>query len=225
MDTELTLVSHHLCPYVQRAAIALAEKQVPFKRLYINLSAKPESFLKVSPLGKTPVLLIADRAIFESAAIVEYLEETQPNPIHPTDPLARAEHRGWIEFASAALNDIAGFYNAPDPKTLGAKAESLKAKFAQVEIRLERGPWFANSDFSLVDAALGPVFRYFEVIDPIAKFGFFKGLDKTSRWRDALAQRPSVRDAVSADYADRLRSFLFDRRSHLSTLLSNEQAA
>ena len=31
---ELRLVSHHLCPYVQRAAVALAEKGVPFERSY-----------------------------------------------------------------------------------------------------------------------------------------------------------------------------------------------
>ncbi|HWP16720.1 MAG TPA: glutathione S-transferase family protein, partial [Xanthobacteraceae bacterium] len=98
---KLTLVSHKLCPYVQRAVIALTEKRVPFERVDVDLANKPEWFKKVSPLGKTPVLLVGDTAIFESAVILEYLEETQPNPLHPGNPLMRAEHRAWIEFGSA----------------------------------------------------------------------------------------------------------------------------
>src|SRR5215468_2103592 len=107
----LKLISHKLCPYVQRAVIALAEKGVPFERIDIDLANKPEWFLKVSPLGRTPVLLAAEHAIFESAVILEYLEETQPSPLHPCDALDRAEHRSWIEFGSAVLNDIAGLYS------------------------------------------------------------------------------------------------------------------
>ena len=43
----LTLVSHHLCPYVQRAAIALIEKRVPFERIVIDLADKPDWFVKI----------------------------------------------------------------------------------------------------------------------------------------------------------------------------------
>ena len=103
--TKLTLISHKLCPYVQRAVIALTEKGVPFERIDIDLANKPEWFLKISPLGKTPVLLVGDTPIFESAVILEYLEDTQYPALHPADPLARAEHRAWIEFGSAILND------------------------------------------------------------------------------------------------------------------------
>src|SRR6516225_5164475 len=88
----LTLISHPLCPYVQRAVIALAEKEVA-ERIDVDLAAKPDWFLAISPLGKTPVLKVGDAAIFESAVILEYLEETQPNRLHPGDPLKRAEHR------------------------------------------------------------------------------------------------------------------------------------
>ena len=75
--TKLTLISHTLCPYVQRAVIALTEKGVPFERIDVDLANKPDWFLKISPLGKTPVLLVGDTAIFESAVILEYLEDTQ----------------------------------------------------------------------------------------------------------------------------------------------------
>lgn len=86
--TELTLISHELCPYVQRVAISLAEKAVAFERIDVDLENKPDWFKAISPLGKTPVLKVGDRAIFESAVILEYLEETQPNPTHPANSLA-----------------------------------------------------------------------------------------------------------------------------------------
>src|SRR6201995_1115806 len=73
MTEKLTLISHKLCPYVQRAVIALNEKGVPFERVDIDLANKPDWFLKLSPLGKTPVLVVGEHAIFESAVILEYL--------------------------------------------------------------------------------------------------------------------------------------------------------
>jgi glutathione S-transferase len=214
----LTLVSHPLCPYVQRAAISLAEKAVPFERVYVDLADKPAWFLDLSPLGKTPVLKVDDRAVFESAMILEYLEETGPHPLHPADPLRRAEHRAWIEFGSAVLNDIAGLYSAKDEAAFAAKAAALAAKFVRLEGSLGPGPWF-DGDFSLVDAVFGPVFRYFDVLDRIGDFGILAGKRKVGAWRKALAARPSIRQAVGADYESRLERFLAQRNSHLSTLM------
>jgi glutathione S-transferase len=218
MAAKLKLISHKLCPYVQRAVIALTEKGVPFERIDIDLANKPDWFVAISPLGKTPVLQVGDTAIFESAVILEYLEETQPKPLHPADSLARAEHRGWIEFGSAVLGHIAGFYAAPDEATFAAKTAQLEARFARLETRVAASPWFDGGEFSLVDAVFGPVFRYFDVFDSIADFGILAGKPKLARWRTALAARPSVRAAVSADYPVLLRDFLNRRNSWLSQL-------
>jgi glutathione S-transferase len=222
---KLKLVSHKLCPYVQRAVIALTEKGVLFERIDIDLANKPDWFLKISPLGKTPVLLVDDTAIFESAVILEYLEETQPNPLHPNDPLKRAEHRGWIEFGSVVLNDIAGFYGAKDKSAFDAKVAALSDKFARLEARVVAAPWFDGKEIILVDAVFGPVFRYFDVFDGIGDFGILAGKPKVAAWRKALTQRPSVAGAVSADYPALLRDFIDRRNSHLSELQRNRAAA
>src|ERR1700738_33903 len=161
MAAPLKLISHKLCPYVQRAVIALTEKGVPFERIDIDLANKPDWFLAISPLGKTPVLQVGDSAIFESAVILEYFEETQAKPLHPADPLVRAEHRGWIELGSAVLNDIAGFYAAKDEAPFKARTAQLEQKFARLEARVAASPWFDGENFSRVGAVFGPVFRYF----------------------------------------------------------------
>jgi glutathione S-transferase len=220
MTPALTLISHALCPYVQRAVISLAEKSVAYERIDIDLADKPDWFKAISPLGKTPVLKVGDRAIFESAVILEYLEETQPNPLHPADALARAEHRSWMEFGSSVLNDIGGFYSAADAAAFDTKTRALAAKFALLEGRLDAGgSYFDGERFSLVDAVFGPVFRYFDDFDRIGEFGILADKPRVAAWRRALAARESVRAAVSADYAQRLWAFLIARNSHLSRLM------
>jgi glutathione S-transferase len=204
---------------VQRVAIALAEKSLPFTRVDVDLAAKPDWFLAISPLGKTPVLKVGDTAIFESAVILEYLEDTRSPPLHPSDPLDRADHRAWIEVSSSILNDIAGFYAAATPDAFAAKTRALQEKFGCVEGRLSVGPYFAGSRFSLVDVAFAPVFRYFDAFETIADFGILEGKPKTAKWRKALRERPSVRAAVASEYAARLRAFLLARKSWLSQLM------
>ncbi len=46
---QLTLVSHVLCPYVQRSVIALEELGIAYKRIDIDLNNPPEWFIRISP--------------------------------------------------------------------------------------------------------------------------------------------------------------------------------
>ncbi len=221
---KLTLISHDLCPYVQRAVIALSEKSVPFERIYVDLANKPDWFLAISPLGKVPLLKAGDAVIFESAVILEYLEETQPNPLHPVDPLERARHRAMIEFGSAVLSDIWGLEIAPTRDAAVAKIEALRDKFARLERSLGEGPWFAGERFGLVDAAFGPVFRYFDLFDRLLDHGIFAGKPKVAAWRAALAARRSIRDAVVSDYSARLERFVASQDGYLAGLLPKRAA-
>ncbi|RQZ38378.1 glutathione S-transferase family protein [Burkholderia sp. Bp9099] len=211
------LVSHVLCPYVQRAVIVLTEKGVPFERTDVDLGNKPDWFRRISPLGKTPVLVVDGAPIFESAVICDYLDETLAPRLHPDAPLERARHRAWVEFASALLNAVWGFYTAADETALAAATRDIRARFEQLEDALGTGPYFGGAHFSIVDAAFGPVFRYFDVFERIDDFGFFAGLPKVTAWRQRLAERPSVRAAVRANYPQRLMEFLLKRGSMLST--------
>ncbi|MEQ9335132.1 glutathione S-transferase family protein [Thalassobaculum sp.] len=222
---ELTLISHVLCPYVQRAVITLAEKRVPFRRIDIDLADKPDWFRAISPLGRVPVLQVDGTALFESAVIVEYLEETTAGPMHPADPLQRAQHRAWIEMASATLDAIAGLYAASDAETFETRRRALADHLARLEADLGAGPYFSGGEFRLVDAAWAPVFRYLDAFETIAEFGLTDGAPRVAAYRAALAARPSVRDAVAADYPRRLLDFLRRKGSHLSRLIADQPVA
>jgi glutathione S-transferase len=166
-----------------------------------------------------PLLRVGDEVIFESAVILEYLEETQANPLYPADPLARAKHRAMIEFGSAVLADIWGVETVPTRAQLDARLAALAEKFARLETMLGDGPWFAGDKFGLVDAVFGPAFRYFDTIDAIVDHGVFDATPKVQRWRKALAVRPSVRDAVVADYPARLEVFIRKQGGALAELM------
>jgi glutathione S-transferase len=220
MRPGLTLISHHLCPYVQRAAIALTEKGVAFERIFIDLAAKPDWFKAISPLGKVPVLRVrqadgSEASIFESAVILEYLEETSSPALHPANPLQRARHRGWIEFGSQMLNGIGRFYSATDAAAFEHERAGLEAMFARLEEELASGPFFAGEKFSLVDAVFAPVFRYFDGFETLGDFGVLSGKPKVAAWRSALAARPSVKAAVVEDFPARLLAFFAARRGVL----------
>ena len=223
MANSLKLISHKLCPYVQRAVIALNEKGIAFERIDIDLANKPDWFLKISPLGKVPVLVVArdgkETALFESNVICEYIEETfTDRRLHPQDALVRAEHRAWMEFGSAILGELWGLETTTDPKIFESKRQALAAKFARVEAALSSGSFFAGDRFGLVDAVFAPIFRYFDVFDEVADLAIFTSTPKLRAWRIELAKRPSVRGAVSPEYADLLRAFLVRHDAHLLKL-------
>lgn len=223
MTPRLTLISHKLCPYVQRAVIALTEKGVPFERIDIDLGNKPDWFLKISPLGKVPVLRVGtesgEAVLFESNVICEYIEDTQGGAkLHPQDPLQRAQHRAWMEFGSTILSELWGLETTVDPAIFESKRVAVAAKFAQVEAVLEEGPFFAGENFSLVDAVFAPIFRYFDVFDTLIDLSIFAKTPKVRAWRAELARRPSVRSAVGADYPQLLHAFLVRYDAHMLKL-------
>jgi len=216
--SDFHLISHHLCPYVQRAVIVLSEKNIPYERTNIDLGAKPDWFLKVSPMGRVPILQTGDAVLFESQVIAEYLDETTPASLHPVDPLKKAYHRSWIEFASETLNSIAGFYSAPNALTFEKKRLELHEKFKRIEREIN-GPFFDGERFHMIDGVWGTVFRYLDSFDKIANFALLEDLEAIKIWRQAIKKRPSVIGAAPNDYGDRLEKFLINKKSHISTLV------
>lgn len=217
----LELVSHNLCPYVQRSVITLDEKNIEHKRTYIDLSNKPDWFLRMSPTGKVPLLLVNGKhALFESAVICEFLDEITPGTLHPENPIIKAQHRAWNEFASQILNNIAKLYNAQTSAEFKTQAHELNIKFRRLESATAL-PYFSGETFCMVDAAFGPVFRYFDTLDALLPIDVFLDCPKVQSWREAVSKRDSIRKAVSAEYPKDLESFLINRNSFVSILFGH----
>jgi glutathione S-transferase len=216
---KLTLISHALCPFVQRAIIVALEKHVPHERIYVDLQNKPDWFVALSPTGKVPLLRVADTLVFESAVICEYLDETSPGRLHPEDPLQRARDRAWIEYASGLLGDVFMMSIAPDEAAFGTRRDTLAQKFDVLERTIVGAPWFGGERFRMVDALYAPVFRYFDAIDRYIDTGLFAVRPKLAAWRAALASRPSVVAAVDADFVERYADSQRSRNTYLGGLM------
>src|SRR5580692_4613980 len=124
---KLELVSHTLCPYVHRAAAMMHEKGLPFERRIIDLKAKPDWFLALSPRGKVPVLLADGRPLFESQAIIEFIDETHPPSLLGSDPFERARQRAWVAVADDLSNAQYRLFIAPSQEEQTAAVEALEA--------------------------------------------------------------------------------------------------
>lgn len=92
--------NHSTCS--QKVRLTLAEKGLAFEGRLVNLATNehltPE-YLALNPNGVVPTLIHDGQAIRDSSVICEYLDEVFPDtPLMPSDPVARAEVRGWIRY-------------------------------------------------------------------------------------------------------------------------------
>ncbi|MGL1919550.1 MAG: glutathione S-transferase family protein [Hyphomicrobiales bacterium] len=214
--SKLTLISHKLCPFVQRAAISLAEKGIEFVRKDIDLGNKPDWFLKISPLGKVPLLIVSedgkdDVVIFESNVILEYLEDTTEPKLHPTDALERARHRSWNEFGSTLLGTMWALYSQSDEKAVETAKADVTAKLTILEGELAKntsGDFFGGEKFSTVDTVYAPMFRYLDMLENEIELDLIGDLPKVKKWKNALRVKASVKAVVPSDFPQLLKEFM-----------------
>ena len=212
----LELIGFPLCPYVQRSVITLLHKQVSFTLTHIDLAHKPEWLLALSPMGKVPCLKIDGcTVLFESQVINEYLDETIAPALHPTDPLERAQHRAWIAFGSEILGDQFQMMVAQGDERFTAASRQLFDKLERLERIRGTGAFFAGESFSLVDAALAPLFMRMEILHALRPLPRWESLDKLRHWTARLMELPEVAGSVTADFPNHLHHYLSDRGSLL----------
>ena len=126
------LVSFKTCPWVQRSAIALREKNAAFELRHIESDNRPDWFLAISPHKKVPVLTIDDKVtLFESNAINEYLDEMVAPRLHPEDPIERAVNRAWTDYVPTFASSVTGCAYA-------ATEEAYKKAVEQIPVAKRR---------------------------------------------------------------------------------------
>jgi glutathione S-transferase len=206
---KIELVSSALCPYVHRAAVMLREKGVSYDRKIVDLKNKPEWFLKISPRGKVPVLVVDGVALFESAAINEYLDETHPPRMLADDPMKRAIERAWVEVANDVQKAQYDVFAAPSAE---ARAQ---IKLDPILARIEEGigPVIDPDGFGLLHVTFAPSLYRFVIMERSARF--LDGYPKLSALAHRVADRPSVKEAVPSDYTDLFLDSLRRRGSAL----------
>jgi glutathione S-transferase len=190
--SNLELFVSRLCPFAARARLALAEKQLAFDEVEIDLGQKPEWFVKISPNGKVPLLRHDDRLVWESPVIAEYLEEVFPaHPLLPSEPERRATARAWVSFADSRLYArTETLLHSFDPDLHLRIAAQLADDLRFLE---KRGPYLLGGEFSLADLALYPWFEQVAVLEQHRNFRFPTECTRVIAWQQAVANRAAAR--------------------------------
>lgn len=200
--TKPELISFKLCPFVQKSVIALLEKNVDFDVTYIDLSNKPDWFLKISPLGKVPVLKVNDSVLFESSVINEYLDEVNLPSLHPSDPLEKAYNRAWIEFSSNLMMLTYQITLLKTEEEFKLKRDEIIKNLIQLEEQLGDGKFFNGDNFSLVDTSYAPFFMRLDLNEKLKNTNILSNFPKIKAWSKNLLEKESVKKSVVEDFED-----------------------
>jgi glutathione S-transferase len=198
--SDIELFSMPMCPFAHRVRLVLAEKAIAYCLTEVDLSNKPQAFLKVSPYGKVPALRHGKTHICESAIINEYLDEAFPDPpLLPREPAARAQARFWIDFANSRLFAVtASLLYGPHRQNRSPALEQIAAtlRFIETEALAKRpgsGPYWLGAELSLVDVTFYPWFEQLAALEHLRGVHMPADLERLAAWWDTVAQRSAVR--------------------------------
>lgn len=215
----MKVVSFKVCPFVQRVTALLELKKAAYDIEYIDLSDKPQWFLDVSPHGQVPILILDDgRVLFESEAIVEYIDEAIGSPVSSADLVQKAQDRAWSSLASKNYLVQCSAQRSPDKNTLVERCAELSKVFAKIEKRLGDGPFFSGDSVGMADIAWIAILHRASIIERYSGFDFIDGFPKIKRWQEALLATDLAKNSVAEDFEERFTAFYLSEASYLGQL-------
>lgn len=201
--------------WAMRAWLALRAAGCDFEEIIVDIR-RPQRFANlarmriVSPSGTVPALVVGERTIFDSLAIMEYANDVAGGRLMPTDPIRRAQARSLMAWQHAGLSGIcfrisfeSAFY--PYKRSL-ADAENAEAArfFGAIEpMLLESGGPFLFGEPGLADFMLTPTAIRLLRHDPDTT-----GWPAARQWMERIIAHPLVRAWM--DEADREPAIWYD---------------
>jgi glutathione S-transferase len=210
-----TIFSNRLCPFAHRAYFTLLEKGLledgTFDYVHIDLGANKPAWYQesVNPSGTVPCVFQADRPVFESSVIVEYLDEQfadREPKLFPGDAVENAKIRVFVsEFNSNCIRPFYGLLMNKDPALDAEKADAARDAIVKLNGYLAKGsdsgPYFLGDKLSAADVTAAPFIARF-----VHTLGFYRGFDllpagdaDTARVR-AMLEAVSSRDAFKQSF-------------------------
>ncbi|CAO3595092.1 unnamed protein product [Absidia cylindrospora] len=208
--SKLVFYTSIVCPFAQRAKMALDEVKAVYETVEIDLANKPSWYGEVNPDLKVPALKINDKAIAESMVLIELVNDLYPEAkLLPEDPVKRAEGRFAIEFyGSKILPHLYSLLRNPDQKeTFVHDMDTAYKRFN--ELLLEQsaeGPYFYGDKFSLVDIAIAPFAGRFNALLEMAfekgyQFSSVQSSPRLAAYLNGIVDRPSFKDSYFGNQA------------------------
>lgn len=212
------LVGHRLCPYVQRVAMMMAQNDIPHRRTDISLDDKPDWFLKLSPTGNVPVLIIDDhKVLFEADAICTYLDDLSWKSMFPSDAYAKARHQGLIAIGGQILSLTADLIYRDLSEDMVDVTLHEVHKRLEIVASLHRPEPIADGDqLCLLDMVFATIFRPFALISLGLNRDLYAGFKYLKAWSLDLAAHRHVKQVVPTSYLTEMHSFVSQKDGYLA---------
>ena len=215
----MKVISFRICPFVQRVTALLEAKEAPYDIEYVSLSDKPDWFLKASPNRQVPILFADDgRVLFESGAIVEYVDEVTSPTLYPSDPVEKAQARAWAHLASKNYLIQCSAQRSPDAGTLDERAEKFATAFVRIGQHLGDSPFAGGSSIGMVDIAWLPLLHRAAIIEACSGYDFLKDFPRVKAWQEAILGTGLAERSVSDDFEERFAAFYLAESTYLGQL-------
>lgn len=212
----MKIVSFKICPFVQRVTALLEAKNIDYELEFISLSDKPKWFLDMSPNGQVPVLITdSGKALFESDAIVEYLEEAFPPLQQDILPEDRATNRAWSYLGSKNYLVQCSAQRSPSRDVLEERGAKLGAAFDRIEKQLDDTPFFGGDEISMVDIAWLPLLYRADIIEKRVGYDFIGDRPKLKKWQQSLMATDLAERSVAPDFEEAFSNFYLSDQTYL----------
>ena len=184
----MKLYDYPQCPFGQKVRIVLAEKELSYEFVNVDLrrgEQKRPEFLKLNPFGKVPVLVDDEVVVYDSTVINEYLEDAQ----------GRARARSLEDYADLAfilpvgvlMNEVRKVEAERDAERMRRSREEIERALAHLNSLLGEQQFLAG-EFSVADAAFAPRMMVLRAVGIELKPQW----EPLKRWIDRLAERPTL---------------------------------
>ena len=205
----IKIISFKICPFVQRVTAALLARNVEFEVEYISLKDKPQWFLDVSPNGQVPLLITEEgQSLFESDAIVEYIEDAYGPVEHNVTHAQRAINRAWSYQATKHYLVQCSTMRSETQETFTERVAKLSQLFEKAEQHLTgESQYFNSNTLSNVDIAWLPLLHRASIIEEHSGYDFLSSFPKVKQWQQQLMKLDLVNKSVSPDFEQRFVEF------------------
>ena len=155
----LTLFSSPSCPQCHRVRIALAEKELDYKLIFVNAGQKLSDLAEINPYNSVPTLVDRDIVLYDTKVILEYLDERFPHPpLLPMDPITRAQVRLALHHIEVDWYGQLKKLTSPSSRIVTSSRKTLCETLTANAHIFKAHRFFMSDEFSMLDCSLAPVF-------------------------------------------------------------------
>jgi glutathione S-transferase len=212
----MKVVSFKICPFFQQVLAVLEAKNIPHE---VEFTDFDNCLFEVSPNGKAPILITDDGVtLFDSDAIISYLEATYPEKDTSVTNEERALERGWRFQASKNYVAQCSAMRSETSESFASLTQVFQKALVKVEANLGNTEFFNGSKLGNVDIAWLPILHRATLIEKHTGYDFFENFPRIKAWQQNVMKLNLVEKSVSGDFEKIFTDFYLPSSSYLGSL-------